>query len=497
VSGERLDGRDLPDGVFREDAATALSEVSLVRRGYRRRQHGGGVVLGLFFFPRGGSAQVVRALSRALPQTGWAVTLAAGSLGQAGEQTHAPTFFGAVDLVPVDYSPDRQDSEGGVPFQPSYEDRPGAPDRVFATVDDDAYERLVDVWAQALDRAGAARAEVLHLHHLTPANEAALRAFPDVPVVGQLHGTELALLRAIQAGAPAGWRFAERWQQRMRAWARACERLIVPPAAGAEVARLLGLPRGAMVELPSGVELELFRRRPLDRRQRLAHWRRWLVEQPLGWDESGVPGSVAYRDDDLWPFQEAEATLLYVGRYTAVKRLPLLLRAHAQALARLGRPLPLVLVGGNPGEWEGEHPLTVARALGDRQVFLAGWRPHHELPEALNAADLLVLPSVAEAFGLVLVEAMACGLPVIAADAHGPAQLVAGDRGWLVPADDQNALAETLLAASSDPQERKRRGKRAYRQSRASYGWPLIVARVVHIYEQLAGRRDRQRVAST
>jgi hypothetical protein len=101
--------------------------------------------LGLFFFPRGGSAQVARALSRALAQTGWEVTLAAGSLGQAGEQTHAPTFFGAVHLVTVDYSPNRQGGEGAVPFQPSYEDRPSAPDRVFATVDDDAYERLVDV----------------------------------------------------------------------------------------------------------------------------------------------------------------------------------------------------------------------------------------------------------------------------------------------------------------------------------------------------------------
>ena len=144
----------------------------------------------------------------------------------------------------------------------------------------------------------------------------------------------------------------------MRRWAHACERLIVPPGASAEIARLLALPRGAMVELPSGVELDLFRRRPLDRRQRLAHWRRWLVEQPLGWDESGLPGSVAYQDDDLWPFREAEAILLYVGRFTAVKRLPLLIRAHAQALTRLGRPLPLVLVGGSPGEWEGEHPLS-------------------------------------------------------------------------------------------------------------------------------------------
>ena len=78
-------------------------------------------------------------------------------------------------------------------------------------MDDDEYERLVEVWVDALERAGAARAELLHLHHLTPANEAARRAFPAVPVVGQLHGTELAMLRRLEADAPAGWRFAERW----------------------------------------------------------------------------------------------------------------------------------------------------------------------------------------------------------------------------------------------------------------------------------------------
>ncbi len=454
------------------------------------------VVSGLFFFPRGGSAQVARSLCRALARTDWEVTLVSGSLGHAGDQTHAATFFRGIDVVTVDYSPGRQRDEGEVPFQPSYEDRPGAPDRVFAMVDDDVYERLVGAWADALDRAGAGRAALLHLHHLTPVNEAASRAFPAVPVVGQVHGTELALLRAIEAGAPAAWRFAERWRQRMRGWAHACERLIVPPGASAEVARLLALPIGALVELPSGVELDLFRRRPLNRSQRLAHWRRWLVEQPLGWDESGKPGSVAYKDKDLWPFREAEAILLYVGRYTAVKRLPLLVRAHRQAVARLGRPLPLVLVGGSPGEWEGEHPGTVARAIGDDQVFLAGWRPHQELPEALNAGDLLVLPSVAEAFGLVLVEAMACGLPVIAANTHGPAEIVTAESGWLVPADDQNALAEALLAAASDPRERTRRGSQAYQHSH-SYGWSLITARTIDIYDELIRRRQGQRTAHT
>ena len=112
-----------------------------------------------------------------------------------------------------------------------------------------------------------------------------------------------------------------------------------------------------------------------------------------------------------------------------MKRLPLLIRAHARAQAQLERPAALVLVGGHPGEWEDEHPLATIERLDARHVFLAGWRPDDQLPQALNAADVLVLPSVTEAFGLALVEAMACGLPVIACDAHGPAEIVRDARG--------------------------------------------------------------------
>src|SRR5439155_16552955 len=198
-------------------------------------------------------------------------------------------------------------------------------------------------------------------------------------------------------------------------------RLIVPPGAEPEVATLLGLERSRLEGLASGVELERFRPQPLAGEARHAFWRRWLVEDPQGWDVRGRPGSVSYPDEDLAAFATAPV-LLYLGRFTAVKRLPLLISAHARAQARLGRPYPLVLVGGHPGEWEGEHPLATIRRLEARHVFLAGWRPHEQLPQALNAADALVLPSVAEAFGLALVEAMACGLPVIACNAHGPAE---------------------------------------------------------------------------
>jgi glycosyltransferase involved in cell wall biosynthesis len=314
-------------------------------------------------------------------------------------------------------------------------------------------------------------------------------------VLGQLHGTELAMLRMIEAGAPPGWRYAQDWGRRLRAWARRCALLVVPPGAEAEAALLLGLERSKLRGLPSGVELERFSRRPLAEDERLTFWRRWLVEQPRGWDQSGRPGSIAYTDQELAPFRSGGPVLLYVGRYTAVKRLPLLISAHARAVERLGKPAPLVLVGGHPGEWEGEHPLATARRLGNRQVFLAGWRPHEELPQALNAADALVLPSVAEAFGLVLVEAMACGLPVIACQTHGPAAIVAdGKTGWLIPPDDEDALVDSLLTAATGQQERRTRGRHAHTASRR-YDWAKIAPRFASLYEELLASAPSRQVA--
>jgi glycosyltransferase involved in cell wall biosynthesis len=467
---------------------------------YRRRlgrstgRVAGRVCSALFFFPRGGSAQVTSALSQALAGTGWQVRLAAGSLGGPGASTNARSFYSGIDVSAVDYSPALRFADplaAPVPFQPSYEDRSTGPDRVFAAVDDAAYERLVAAWAEALARSGAAEADLLHLHHLTPAHEAALRAFPSLPIVGQLHGTELAFLRALAAGPPCGWRYARAWERRLRRWAHACERLIVPPGAEAEVAALFGLERFRLRGLPSGVELDRFRPRPLAGEARRAFWQRWLVECPQGWDEHGPPGSVAYRDEELSPFGSG-TIFVYLGRFTAVKRLPLLIRAHARAQARLERPAPLVLVGGHPGEWEGEHPLKTIRQVGARDVFLAGWRPHEHLPQALNAADVLVLPSVAEAFGLALVEAMACGLPVIACNTHGPAAIVRhGESGWLVPPDDEQALTAALIEAASQARERRRRGQRAAAEARRRYGWAAIATRVASLYQEVVAQRQK------
>jgi glycosyltransferase involved in cell wall biosynthesis len=428
--------------------------------------------MGLAFFPRGGSAHVARNLARALRGAGWEITVLSGSARGHGD---ARRFYSGLDVRPQDFTraleaPDPMRADP--PMHPSYEDRPDAPDRVFASLDDDEYERQVVAWCRALQSVDAASADVLHLHHLTPLNEAAARVAPGVPVVGHLHGTELLMLEAIEE-EPERWAHAAAWAARMRDWAAACERVILLSETQEKRAEdLLGLDPDRCVLVPNGFDPELFRPRHIDHR---ALWRRHLGD-----------------DADLDAFEDAEGetpVLLYVGRFTAVKRVPLLIEAYARARAGFARCAPLVIVGGFPGEWEGEHPRDAIERTGARDVFLAGWHDHDELPSFLAASDVVVLPSVREQFGQVLVEGMACGLPAIAIDAWGPGEVVEhGETGWLVPPDDPVALANALVHAVNCPQERERRGAQAAVVARERYSWPALAERVAAIYD--AARRN-------
>lgn len=439
--------------------------------------------MGLAFFPRGGSAHVARNLAVALGRAGWDTTILSGSLSRPSEPGDAREFYAGLDVRPLDMTaalaaPDPLRADP--PMHPSYEDRPGAPDPVFAALDDAAYERQVAAWCGALGSARAAEADVLHLHHLTPINEAAARTAPAVPVVGHLHGTELLMLEAIEAD-PGRWPHAAAWAARMRGWAAGCQRLIVlTPSQVARVQALLGVDPDRCVVIPNGFDPEAFQPRRVDRR---AHWRRHLVDEPRGWAPGAGAGSVRYREGDLAAFAGDAPVLLYVGRFTEVKRVPLLIEAHARARPGFDRRAPLVLVGGFPGEWEGEHPLETIRRTGAHDVFLAGWHGHGELPAFLAASDVVVLPSVREQFGQVLVEGMACGLPVVAVDAHGPAGIVDhGETGWLVEGDDVVDLANALVHAVNCPRERRRRGERAAAVARARYAWGTLAHDVAAVY---------------
>jgi glycosyltransferase involved in cell wall biosynthesis len=448
--------------------------------------------MGLAFFPRGGSAHVAHNLAEALPRAGWDVTIVSGSITQPGHPGDAAKFYAGLDVRPVDMTralaaPDPMLADP--PMHPSYEARPGAPDPVFASLDDERYEHQVTSWCRVLQSVGAAHADVLHLHHLTPIHEAASRVAPDVPIVGHLHGTELLMLEAIERD-PTRWPYGPRWADRLRTWAGSAERTILLTESQAERAeRLLGLDPDRTVRVPNGFDPEVFVARELDH---AAFWHRHLVENPQGWAPGEEAGSVAYTDRDLAAFANGAPVLLYVGRFTEVKRLPLLIEAYERARPGFCGRAPLVLLGGFPGEWEGEHPLETIRRTGARDVFLAGWHGHDELPSFLAASDVVVLPSVREQFGQVLVEGMACGLPAIAVDAFGPAEIIRhGETGWLVQPDDALSLSNALVEAVNRPLERKRRGENATEDAHEHYAWPALAEEVAAVYQtarrELAG----------
>ncbi len=421
--------------------------------------------------------------------------MVAGSRGDLGSDGDAVEFYGGelhgvrFDEALATAQPLAYDGASGTaPMHPSYEDRPGAADRVFAALDDLDYERQVHAWTRELRDAGAASADVLHLHHLTPLNEAAARVADHVPVVGQLHGSELLMLERIAAGAPPDWEHAERWAERMRRWAQRCQRLLVAPAGVDRALELLGVSRQRLVILPSGVDTELFSPHEVDR---AAVWHRVLVEAPRGWLPGEAPGSLRYGADAVAPLADS-TVLVYVGRFTAVKRLDRLIAAFQKAGRRAASPASLVLVGGHPGEWEGEHPAALGERLGVENLFLSGWYRQEELPDLFAASDAVVMASEREQFGQVLVEGMACGIPVIAPRLLGPAMIVEDGRtGWLTEPDDEDALENAILAALDAPAERARRGRAARKAVRERFSWKQIVSEFADVLDDVIDEQPR------
>jgi glycosyltransferase involved in cell wall biosynthesis len=494
------------------------------------------IIMGLVFYPRGGSAYVVRYLSPALIAAGWSVSLSVGSLGVAGDETHAPTFFDGLDVHFLDYTDAARSFEAGgdafaapVPMHPSYEDRAGVADVVLSSVPPTLAPHLAEAWTVPLRAAGADRANVFHLHHLTPQLDAARRNWPQVPLVVHLHGTELKLIEAIDermklaevlgetlATMPGtartsfaaqrsldeaqmemlrttrwdSWRHGEFWAQYLRRQVHLADHVITVSSLNRDAAiAMLGIEPGAVTAIPNGVDIERFRPRPRTPGTRRAAFRRVLVDDPRGWTESGPPGTLTYTDaalDRLLGADDAATVLAYVGRFLGFKRVPLLVRAFARARQQFTQPCSLVIWGGHPGEWEGEHPVTVAEEVGAEGIYFAGWRGHHELPEGLAVCDAIVVPSVDDPFPQVPLEAMAVGLPVIASRSGGLLSMVnldpARPTGWLVPPDDLDALTNTLVSVVNDPTETVQRGANALAHARANLSWDGVVTRFESAY---------------
>ncbi|MCX7596587.1 MAG: glycosyltransferase family 4 protein [Fischerella sp.] len=139
------------------------------------------------------------------------------------------------------------------------------------------------------------------------------------------------------------------------------------------------------------------------------------------------------------------------------------------------------------GITEGSPYLKLSASLGlsDRVHFL-GLR--HDVPELMKAVDFLVFPSRYEPFGLVVIEAMACGLPVITASTTGAAELITPEAGIVLPdPDDSEALAQALLLLASDDNLRSQMGKAA-RAIAEQHSWDRMAKSYVDLFEQLKKR---------
>ena len=174
--------------------------------------------------------------------------------------------------------------------------------------------------------------------------------------------------------------------------------------------------------------------------------------------------------------------LLFVGRcYPRQKGLEYLVKALPFLRSR--ESIRLTIVGE---DWGGVAMLqSLARALGvERQIAFRGALPRDEVIQAYASADIFVLPSLFEPFGIVLLEAMAAGLPVVASSVGGIVDVVAdGKTGLLIPPGKPLALAAGLEQLISDSSLRARMAEEARRRV-FGYSWDLIVPRIVEVYRE-------------
>jgi starch synthase len=207
---------------------------------------------------------------------------------------------------------------------------------------------------------------------------------------------------------------------------------------------------------------------------------------------------------ERWGIDPVRPTLVFVGRITRQKGLPYLL----EAISSLPAEVQVVLCAGAPDTPEimREVELAVARLQHTRSgiVWIPDHLPRHELAAILTAATAFVCPSIYEPLGIVNLEAMACGIPVVGTATGGIPEVVAdGETGWLVPIEQiQDGtgtptdpsryvadLARAMAEAVSDPERARAMGLAARERARLHFDWAAIAGQTRSIYAEVISSR--------
>ncbi len=195
----------------------------------------------------------------------------------------------------------------------------------------------------------------------------------------------------------------------------------------------------------------------------------------------------------------SDRMVLYVGRIEPLKGVDTLIRAMSKlTLHGVQHPVHLAIIGGEPDASPEEMSVEMARlqklcddlAVGQTVIFL-GKRGQDTLPYYYSAAEAVVMPSHYESFGMVALEAMACGTPVIASEVGGLAYLVRdGETGFTIPDDNPQALCEKLSDLLCNTALRERMGECAAEYAH-EYTWGKIATQIRTLYEEVLKERTR------
>jgi D-inositol-3-phosphate glycosyltransferase len=197
--------------------------------------------------------------------------------------------------------------------------------------------------------------------------------------------------------------------------------------------------------------------------------------------------------------------LLFVGRIEPLKGIDTLIQAIAD-MRENGvfekNHLSLAVIGGDPDVSPEATSVEMARLQAMREQFgvqdlvaFLGRRSQDTLPYYYSAAEAVVVPSFYESFGMVALEAMACGTPVVASEVGGLAFLVQDEvTGFTVPSDEPDALARRLTELINNPALRKQMGAQAAKFAQ-EYAWSKITARMINLYEDALSKTTNAKLA--
>ncbi len=195
-----------------------------------------------------------------------------------------------------------------------------------------------------------------------------------------------------------------------------------------------------------------------------------------------VPNGVDTREFTVGAEEAREDVILYVGTLIKRKGVEYLLAAMPEVLESFPN-YRLVVIGEGP---EAEPLKQSARAMGlGERIGFVGFRPPDQVRAWMQRARVLVLPSVEEGMGVVLLEALACGTPVIGSRVGGIQEVITPDVGVLVPPSDTPALAEAICDILCDEAAWSAVSRRARERAVRHYDWDIIADRFITLYESV------------